>query len=112
MGEVYRAQDSRLRRAVAVKVLPESVARDRDRLERFQREATTLASLNHPNIAQVYGLEQEGGSAALVMELIDGDELSARDHQHFLYRELLSQFEKEIRSAWTGEEPAGLTTGR
>jgi eukaryotic-like serine/threonine-protein kinase len=78
MGEVYRARDSRLRRAVAIKVLPASVARDRDRLERLQREATTLASLNHPNIAQVYGLEPVGESAALVMELIDGEELSAR----------------------------------
>ena len=78
MGEVYRAQDSRLRRAVAIKVLPANVARDREHLERFQREATTLASLNHPNIAQVYGLEPVGDSAALVMELVEGEELSRR----------------------------------
>jgi serine/threonine-protein kinase len=67
MGQVYRATDTNLKRAVAIKVLPESVATDRDRLARFQREAEVLASLNHPNIAPIYGLERSGGITALVM---------------------------------------------
>jgi eukaryotic-like serine/threonine-protein kinase len=106
MGEVYRAHDSRLRRAVAIKVLPESVAADRDRLERFQREATTLASLNHPNIAQVYGLEQVGGSAALVMELIEGEELSRRIG-HLSITEAL-RIAAQIASALEAAHAAGV----
>jgi serine/threonine protein kinase len=70
MGEVYRATDTVLGRSVAIKVLPESLAVDADRLARFEREARTLASLNHPNIAQVYGFENAGGVRALVMELV------------------------------------------
>src|SRR5215208_6312314 len=80
MGEVYRARDTRLNRDVAIKVLPELFALDADRLARFTREAQTLAALNHPNIAQIYGLEVHvgsgGGPSALVMELIEGDDLS------------------------------------
>jgi serine/threonine protein kinase len=72
MGEVYRARDTRLDREVAIKVLPELLARDPERLARFEREAKTLASLNHPNIAQIYGLEETGDTRALVMELIPG----------------------------------------
>jgi serine/threonine protein kinase len=72
MGEVYRATDTNLKRAVAIKVLPESVATDRDRLARFQREAEVLATLNHPNIAAIYGLERSDGTTALVMELVEG----------------------------------------
>ena len=67
MGEVYRARDSRLGRDVAVKGLPEAFARDAERLSRFQREAKVLASLNHPNIASIYGLEDSGPTHALVM---------------------------------------------
>ena len=78
MGEVYRATDTNLKRAVAIKVLPESVATDRDRLARFQREAEVLASLNHPNIAHVYGLERSTGVTALVMELVEGPTLADR----------------------------------
>ena len=78
MGEVYRARDTRLHRDVAVKVLPESFASDRERLARFQREAQTLASLNHPNIAHIHGLEESGNGRALVMELVEGDDLSQR----------------------------------
>ena len=74
MGEVYRARDRALDRNVAIKVLPESVASDPDRLMRFTREAKTLASLNHPNIAAIYGIEQR----ALVMELVGGEDLSQR----------------------------------
>ena len=78
MGEVYRATDTKLKRQVAIKVLPPSVAADRDRLARFQREAEVLASLNHPNIAAIYGLEESEGITALVMELVEGDDLSDR----------------------------------
>jgi serine/threonine protein kinase len=72
MGEVYRARDTKLGRDVALKILPEAVASDPDRMMRFEREARTLASLNHPHIAQVYGLEDR----AIVMELVEGDDLS------------------------------------
>src|SRR5688572_32877048 len=74
MGEVYRARDSKLKRDVAIKVLPAEVASDPERLARFQREAEVLASLNHPNIAHVYGIED----SALVMELVEGEDLSQR----------------------------------
>jgi Tol biopolymer transport system component len=72
MGEVYQARDSRLGRDVALKILPDLFARDPDRLARFEREARALAALNHPNIAQIYGVEESGGARALVMELVPG----------------------------------------
>ena len=78
MGEVYRARDTRLDRDVAIKVLPEAFAADAERVARFQREAKTLASLNHPNIGQIYGLEPAGDVHALVMELVAGEDLSQR----------------------------------
>ncbi len=78
MGVVYRARDTKLNRDVAIKVLPELFASDTERLARFTREAQTLASLNHPNIAHIHGLEESGGVRALVMELVEGDDLSQR----------------------------------
>ena len=78
MGVVYRARDTKLNRDVALKVLPDLFASDADRLARFNREAQTLASLNHPNIAHIHGLEESGGVRALVMELVEGDDLSQR----------------------------------
>ena len=69
MGEVYRARDTRLKRGVALKILPEAFASDPERLARFQREAEVLASLNHPNIAAIHGLEEADGVRALAMEL-------------------------------------------
>src|SRR5687767_14740721 len=78
MGEVYRATDSRLKREVAIKVLPEAFTTDRERLARFEREAQLLAQLHHPNIAAIHGLEESGGRRALVMELVEGDDLAAR----------------------------------
>src|ERR1051326_1819726 len=78
MGEVYRAADTRLKRQVAIKVLPPDVAHDPARLARFQREAEVLASLNHPHIAAIYGLEDADGVSALVMELVDGATLADR----------------------------------
>src|SRR5215831_465499 len=76
MGEVYRARDLKLKRDVAVKVLPELLAGDPERLARFQREAELLATLNHPNIAAVYGLEDSGDSRAIVLELVEGETLA------------------------------------
>src|SRR6185369_10773718 len=76
MGEVYRARDMKLIREVAIKVVPTAMAQDRERLIRFEREAQVLASLNHPNIAQIYGLEESGNTRALVMELVPGSTLS------------------------------------
>ena len=78
MGEVYRATDTNLGRQVALKVLPSSVATDAERLARFEREAKTLAALNHPNIAAIYGLERAVGTTALVMELVEGPTLADR----------------------------------
>ena len=78
MGQVYRATDTRLKRSVAIKILPPAVAADAERLARFQREAEVLASLNHPHIAAIYGLEESGGISALVMELVEGEDLSQR----------------------------------
>jgi serine/threonine protein kinase len=78
MGEVYRATDSNLKRSVAIKVLPATVGGDPERLARFQREAEVLAALNHPNIAAIYGLKKTAAFTALVMELVEGDDLSQR----------------------------------
>ncbi len=78
MGEVYRGRDARLQRDVALKILPEALTRDRDHLRRFEREAQVLASLNHPHIASLYGLEEANGVRALVMELVDGPTLAER----------------------------------
>jgi len=78
MGQVYRARDTKLQRDVALKVLPDSLANDPDRLARFTREAQILAALNHPHIAHIHGLEDCGGVRALVMELVEGDDLSQR----------------------------------
>ncbi len=78
MGEVYRATDTKLGREVAIKVLPAEVKEDPERLARFQREAHLLASLNHPQIAAIYGLEEADGKPFLVLELVPGEDLSAR----------------------------------
>src|SRR5712675_1301473 len=78
MGEVYRARDTRLNRDVAIKVLPEIFAADPERLARFQREAQLLASLNHPHIGGIYGLEESNGLRALVLELVEGSTLADR----------------------------------
>ena len=78
MGEVFLATDTNLKRDVAIKALPATFAADADRVARLQREAELLAALNHPNIAQIYGLERSGGTVALVMELVDGPTLAER----------------------------------
>ena len=78
MGEVYRARDTKLGRDVAIKVLPEDLADDEERLARFEREARALAALNHPNIATLHGFEEEGATHFLVMELVEGEDLASR----------------------------------
>src|SRR6187455_2225560 len=78
MGEVYRATDSKLKREVAIKVLPAAFTADPERLARFEREAQLLAQLRHPNIATIHGLEDAGGVRALVMELVEGPTLADR----------------------------------
>ena len=76
MGEVYRAEDTTLKREVAIKVLPERFTQDAERLARFRREAQVLASLNHPNVASIYGLEEVDGVRFLVLELVEGETLN------------------------------------
>ena len=78
MGEVYRARDTRLEREVAIKVLPEGLAGDEERLRRFEREAKTLAALNHPNVAGIHGVDQQEGVYFLALELVPGEDLAAR----------------------------------
>src|SRR5690349_10496380 len=78
MGEVYRARDTKLGRSVAVKILPEASASDPERIARFEREAKVLASLNHPQIAALHGMEESAGRHFLVMELVEGDTLADR----------------------------------
>src|SRR4029078_11150355 len=77
MGQVFRATDTKLKRQVAIKILPPSLAADHDRLPPVQRDAEVLASLNHPHIAGIYGLEESAGVSALVMELVEGEDLAA-----------------------------------
>src|SRR5688572_6243374 len=78
MGDVYRARDTRLDRDVAIKVLPEHFAKDQERLQRFDREAKSLASLNHPNVAQIHGVDRVGDTSFLVLELVPGETLAER----------------------------------
>ena len=78
MGEVFRARDTRLEREVAIKVLPEHFAEDEERLRRFEREAKTLATLHHPNVASIFGIDQEGDTCFLALELVPGEDLATR----------------------------------
>src|SRR5262245_48005235 len=78
MGEVYRARDTKLGRDVALKILPDAVSSDPERRSRFEREARALAALNHPNIAHLHGFEDGGPTSALIMELVEGEDLSDR----------------------------------
>src|SRR5438445_2404024 len=78
MGEVYRARDTKLKRDVAIKMLPDEFSRDPDRVSRFQREAKVLASLNHPNIAATYDLQEANGSRFLILELVEGETFAER----------------------------------
>ena len=99
MGEVYRARDSKLKRQVAIKVLPAAFANDSERMSRFQREAQVLALLNHPNIAAIYGLEESNGLRALVMELVEGPTLAERIGRRAMPMEEALPIAKQIAEA-------------
>ena len=105
MGEVYRARDTKLKREVALKVLPEAFAHDPDRMARFQREAEVLAALNHPNIAAIYGLEGN----ALVMELVEGENLAGKIKQAPLPVETALNFARQIAEALEAAHDKGIT---
>ena len=100
MGEVYRARDTKLQRDVAIKILPEAFAHDRERLARFDREARTLASLNHPNIGQIHGLEDSDSIKALVMELVEGPTLADRIAQGAIPLDEHSPSPSKSRKQW------------
>ena len=99
MGEVYRATDTKLNRDVAIKVIPDLFAKDPDRMARFSREAQVLASLNHPNIAAIHGLEESEGKRALVMELVDGETLQERIKRGAVPVEEALKYAKQIAEA-------------
>src|SRR5580765_3853356 len=108
MGEVYRATDTNLKRTVAIKVLPTAVATDPERLSRFQREAEVLARLNHPNIAQIHGLERSDGTTALVMELVDGPTLADRIAQGPISLDEALPIAKQIAAALEAAHEQGI----
>ena len=108
MGEVYQATDTNLKRAVAIKVLPESVAGDPERLARFQREAEVLAALNHPNIAQIHGLEKSDGQTALVMELVEGPTLADQIAQGAILVDEALPLAKQIAEAFEAAHEHGV----
>ncbi|MGH9451503.1 MAG: protein kinase domain-containing protein, partial [Terriglobia bacterium] len=108
MGVVYRAEDTTLKRQVALKFLPEAFAQDADRLSRFKREAQVLASLNHPNIASIYGLEEAGGVLALVMELVEGKTLAGRIQSGAIPLEEALPLAKQIAEALEAAHDKGI----
>src|SRR2546426_2521001 len=108
MGEVYRARDTKLNRDVAIKVLLPEVANDPDRLARFSREAQLLASLNHPHIAQIHGLEDAGGLHALVMELVEGPTLADRIAQGAIPIDDALPMAKQIAEALAAAHEQGI----
>jgi eukaryotic-like serine/threonine-protein kinase len=108
MGEVYRATDRNLSRQVAIKVLPHAVAADADRLARFDREAKTLAALNHPNIAAIYGLERNESTTALVMELVEGPTLADRILQGAIPVDEAIRIAREIADALEAAHEQGI----
>jgi len=108
MGEVYKATDTNPKRAVAIKVLPASVAGDAERLARFHREAEVLAALNHPNIAAIYGLEKSDGITALVMELVEGPTLADRIAQGAIPIDEALPIAKQIAEALEAAHEQGI----
>src|SRR5215216_5945049 len=108
MGQVYRARDTKLHRDVAIKVLPDLLASDPGRLARFQREAQVLASLNHPNIAHIHGLEESRGVRALVMELVEGEDLSWRIAADAIPLDEVLQIAKQIADAVEAAHEQGI----
>ena len=108
MGTVWRAHHTGLRRDDALKVLPDALAADPARLARFQREAQILASLNHPNIAHVYGLETLDGIPALVMELVEGETLADRIHRGSISLDEALPIARQIAEALEGAHEQGI----
>jgi len=108
MGEVYRARDTKLGRDVAIKVLPEEFSRDEQRLARFEREAKVLASLNHPNIASIYGVEESDGVHALVLELVEGPTLADRIADGPISIEEAAAIAKQITEALEAAHERGI----
>ena len=108
MGEVYRARDAKLSRVVAIKVLPPDVAHDPERLGRFEREARMLAALNHPNIAQIFGVEDTNGIPALVMELVEGPTLADRTQQGAIPLEEALGIGRQISDALEAAHEKGI----
>lgn len=108
MGVVFRARDSKLLRDVALKVLPDHFADDPDRLSRLEREAQLLASINHPNIAQIYGLEQVGGSGCIVMELVEGETLSDKLKRGPIPLDETIEIAKQIADALAAAHERGI----
>jgi serine/threonine protein kinase len=108
MGEVYRARDTKLKREVAIKTLPEEFSRDPERLARFQREAEALAALNHPNIAHVYGLEESANTRCIVMELVEGETLQQRLTRGPIPVEEALQIAKQIAEALEAAHERGI----
>jgi serine/threonine-protein kinase len=108
MGEVYRASDTRLNRDVAIKVLPEIFANDAERMARFGREAQVLASLNHPHIAAIHGIEESGGRRALVMELVEGETLAERLKRGALPLEEALEVARQIAEALEEAHERGI----
>jgi serine/threonine-protein kinase len=108
MGVVFRGRDSRLQRDVALKLLPENLSNDPDRLSRFEREAQVLASLNHANIAQIYGLEQVNGSTCIVMELVEGETLAERIKRGPLPHDEALEVSRQIADALSVAHERGI----
>ena len=108
MGEVWRATDTQLNRDVALKILPEAFATDPDRLARFQREAQVLASLNHPGIAAIYGIEEQDDTRALVLELVEGPTLADRINKGPIPVDEALPIAKQIAEALEAAHEAGV----
>jgi len=108
MGEVYRARDTKLNREVAIKLLPEAVAQDAERLARFKREAQLLASVNHTNIAMIYGLEQAADVLFLVLELVEGEDLAERLKRGALPPDEATSIAKQIAAALAEAHEKGI----
>jgi eukaryotic-like serine/threonine-protein kinase len=109
MGEVYRARDTKLGREVSIKVLPAALARDPERLARFEREAKVLASLNHPNIAQIYGLEESEGTRALAMELVPGENIAQILKHGAIPVDKAVAYARQIADAFEAAHEKGIT---
>src|SRR5262245_15250563 len=108
MGEVYQATDTKLGRSVAIKLLPEAFARDVERVARFEREARVLASLNHPHIAAIHGIEESGERKLLVMELAEGETLAARIARGPLPLDEVLRIAKQIAEALEAAHEKGV----